>query len=160
VEKTVSPGRHEMQNVDEAEIYGAEAAVEWRFLPRWAAYGNLAYTHGKNKTENTDLESIPPFSGLAGVRYLPDLGLNGNVEVQWADRQSRVAPGENETPGWATLNARAGYRFQWAGIFQELSLSADNLLDKAYRNHLATGRKPAELNSPGLNLAVTWKMEF
>jgi hemoglobin/transferrin/lactoferrin receptor protein len=160
VEKTVSPGRHEMQNVDEAEIYGAEAAVEWRFLPRWAAYGNLACTHGKNKTEDTDLESVPPLSGLAGVRYRPDLGLNGSVEVQWADCQSRVAPGENETPGWATLNARAGYRFQWADTFQEISLRADNLLDNTFRNHLATGRKPAELNSPGLNLALTWKMEF
>jgi hemoglobin/transferrin/lactoferrin receptor protein len=160
VEKTVAPGRHEMQNVDEAEIYGAEAALEWRFLPHWAAYGNIAATYGENTTEDTDLESIPPLSGLAGVRYRPDLGFNGSVEIQWADRQSRVAPGEKETPGWAILNARAGYRFQWADTFQEISLRADNLLDNAYRNHLATGRKPAELNSPGLNLALTWKMEF
>jgi hemoglobin/transferrin/lactoferrin receptor protein len=160
VEKTVTSSRHEMQNVDEAQIYGVEASMEWRFLPGWAAYGNIACARGENETENTALESIPPFGGIAGVGYRPHLGLNGSLEVQWAAEQNRVAPGENETPGWATINARAGYRFQWGGIFQEVSLIADNLLDKTYRNHLATGRKPSELNSQGLNLALTWKMEF
>ncbi len=160
VEKPINPNRREMQNVDKAEIYGVEASMEWRFLPHWATYGNIAYTYGRNKTEKTALESIPPLGGLVGVNYRPHLGLNGGVEVQWAARQSRVAPGENETSGWATVNAKAGYRFQWAQTLQEVSIAADNLLDTTYRNHLATGRKPAELNSPGLNVAVTWRMEF
>ncbi len=159
-EKPVTPNRREMQNIDRAEIYGVEASMEWRFLPHWATYGNISCTYGRNKSEKTDLESIPPLNGLVGVSYLPDLGLNGSVELQWAARQNRVAPGENETPGWATVNAKAGYRFQWAETFQEVQLAANNLLDATYRNHLATGRKPAELNSPGLNVAVTWRMEF
>jgi hemoglobin/transferrin/lactoferrin receptor protein len=160
VEKQVAPNRHELHNVDKAEIFGGEASLEWRFFQEWSAYATLAYAVGKNRTEKTDLESMPPLNGLVGVRYNQGLGWNGLLELEWADRQSKVAPGEKETPGWATVNARVGYRFLLRQTTQELALVGSNLLDETYRNHLATGRKPAELNSLGRSIAVTWKMEF
>ncbi|MCJ8499755.1 TonB-dependent receptor [Desulfatitalea alkaliphila] len=160
VELPVAADRREMANVAEARIYGAEASVQWRFMPLWSAYATAAYTVGRNRTEDRDLADIPPLNGVAGIRRDAAIGLNGHLEMAWASRQSKVGPAEHETPGWQTLNAGLAYRFQWAGTVQELGLAAHNLLDATYREHLSTGRKPALLNAPGRSVLATWRMTF
>jgi hypothetical protein len=61
---------------------------------------------------------------------------------------------------WTTLNAGMAYKFLWAATLQEVGLTVNNLLDATYREHLATGRKPAELNAPGRSVLATWRMTF
>jgi hemoglobin/transferrin/lactoferrin receptor protein len=160
VEMPVTIDRREMRNVEQARIHGAEAALQWRFLPDWTGYANVAWTVGKNRTEDRDLADIPPLNGLLGIRRNPAIGLNGHLEMVWAGRQSKVAPAERETPGWTTLNAGMAYKFLWAATLQEVGLTVNNLLDATYREHLATGRKPAELNAPGRSVLATWRMTF
>ncbi len=160
VEKVINPDRHEMANVDEARIHGAEAYLDFQVKEDWRVYSTIAWTRGENKTADTDLGDIPPLNGMIGCSLDPSIGLSGGLELVWADHQSHTAAGEAETPGWATVNARLGYRFTLAGTVQELSVRADNLLDKTYRNHLSTSRKPAERFEPGLNVTVVWKMDI
>jgi hemoglobin/transferrin/lactoferrin receptor protein len=160
VEHPVSDTRYEMRNVQQARIHGAEMNLEWRFVPSWKTYASLAWTQGRNKTENEDLARIPPLNGLVGLARSQTLGLNGELDLVWAERQTRTGPEERETPGWFTLNTRLAWRFRLADSLQEVSLAVHNLLDAAYRNHLATGRKPAERNEAGRNLMVSYRMEW
>lgn len=158
-EELESPGIWRMQNVEEADIYGMELEAKWRFAADWSAYANAAWTRGKNETDDEDLPFIPPLQGLMGVAYAPASGFRGHVEVQWADEQDDVSPDEIETSGWATVNLGCGYRFGSGRIVHDITVGIDNLFDAQYRNHLSTSRG-VELNDPGLNAYVAWKITY
>jgi hemoglobin/transferrin/lactoferrin receptor protein len=159
-EAFIGDGVYRMENVDEAEIFGAELGVEWDFKDRWTAYATASYSEGKNKTDKAYLPFIPPLNGSLGIAF--DSGDSGpwfDLNLDWANRQDKVAPGETETPGWVTVNARAGYRFRAGRVGQELMLGVDNLFDEQYTNHLSTSRNVL-LAEPGFNAYAAWKMVF
>ncbi|MCP4693860.1 MAG: TonB-dependent receptor [Desulfobacterales bacterium] len=158
-EQMVSPGLYRMENIDEARIYGGELEATFRFAPLWSAYGNMAYTRGANEKADENLSFIPPFNGLLGVAYNPALGWWGAVEMRWAADQDDVSPGESETPGWAAFDIMLGYRFDVSNTSHDILLTVHNLFDADYRNHLSTSRN-IDLNEPGLNAVLAWKMEF
>ncbi len=159
-EKRISPKKFQMENVEEARIYGAELSGQWRFASRFLLYGNLAFTRGTNETNDQDLAFIPPVNGLLGISYhAGDTGFYGDLNLDWASKQDRVAPKEQTTDGWSTINARIGYKMILGKTRHDLVLGVDNLLDKQYRNHLSTSRG-LELAEPGMNLYGAWKMEF
>ncbi|GBC61461.1 TonB-dependent receptor [Desulfonema ishimotonii] len=158
-EKVISDTVHRMENVDEAEIYGAEFDVEWFFLPGWAAYANVAVTDGEDTTTDEDLPFIPPLNGLVGVRYDHSAGFWGSLELEWAAKQDDVPSGRMESGSWETMNVRAGYRFPMGKTRQEIMVGVDNLFDKEYRNYLSTSRD-IELKEPGISFLAAWKMRF
>ncbi|TYT75553.1 TonB-dependent receptor plug domain-containing protein [Desulfobotulus mexicanus] len=160
VEKRINSERHEMQNIERARIYGAEAELEYRFSGHWHAASNLAWTRGENRSEKHDLTGIPPLNGLLGIRHSPATGLNGHLELLWATKQTKVAPEEKTTPGWTSLNTGISYIFRQTKTIHEFALKVNNLMDTSYREHLSTGRKPAELNAPGRSLAASYTLEF
>lgn len=159
VDPSPGVGVRQLENVDKAEIYGIEEEVEWHFYPQWIAYGNIAYTRGKNRTADDDLSFIPPLNGLAGVRYEPKQGLWGALELDWAATQNKVNSTDLVTDGWVTLDAKLGYRFEAADFRHEIVLAADNIFNTDYRNHLSTSRG-FELREPGFGCSATWKMNF
>ena len=158
-ETVVSDTVHTMENVDEAEIYGAEGEVEWRFLPGWSGYATLAYAHGRNTTAHEPLAFIPPLNGLVGTRYDVGTGCWGSVEMEWAARQDDVPSGGMESGSWETMNLRAGCRFPWGHIRHELMVGVDNLFDRSFRNYLSTSRD-IELKEPGICFLASWRMIF
>ncbi len=159
-EKRISPKKFQMENVEEARIYGAELSAQCQFASRFLLYGNLAVTKGTNETNNQDLAFIPPVNGLAGISYhAGDTGLYGDLHLDWACKQDKVAPKEQTTDGWATINAKVGYKMVLGATRHDVVLGVDNLLDKQYRNHLSTSRG-VDLAEPGINLYGAWKMEF
>jgi hemoglobin/transferrin/lactoferrin receptor protein len=159
IDKLQRPGLWQMENVEEAEIYGVELEGKYRLTRAFSLYANAAYTNGKNKTEDENLAFIAPLNGLVGVRYQPAFGFWGDLALKWAARQDEPALDEEETPGWAVINAKCGYRFKVRNTVHDIMVGADNLLDRDYRNHLSTSRG-VELTEPGLNLFASWKMEF
>ena len=158
-EQIVSDTVLQMENVDEARIMGAEAEAEWFFHPRWSLYGNLAYTCGKNTSEDEYLSSIPPLSGLLGCRYDADDKFWASVETQWAAAQHDVPDNTESSDVWAIVNLRAGYRFPLAQTRHDLMIGINNLFDRDYRNYLSTSRG-IELKEPGFALLVNWRMAF
>ncbi len=159
-EERVAPRRFEMENVEEAKILGAELSGQWQITPQFLLYGNLALTRGTNETTDSDLPFIPPVNGLAGISYhAGDTGLYGDLNLDWACKQDRVAPKEPETDGWATVNARIGYKTRIGTGMHDFVLGVDNLFDEQYSNHLSTSRG-MELTEPGLNLYCAWKVEL
>lgn len=159
-EKLQSPGIYQMENVNKARIFGGELEAQWYLSNLWTLYANIAWTKGENETENEDLAFIPPLNGLAGIGYNPEeLGLWGDLNLEWADNQNNVASGETPTSGWATVNAKAGYRFLIGQTHHDFMLGIDNLFDQQYANHLSTSRGVV-LTDPGMNLYLAWKMDF
>ncbi len=159
-EKRVSPQKFQMENVEEARIYGAELSGQWQFASCFLLYGNLAFTRGTNETNDQDLSFIPPVNGLAGISYhAGEKGFYGDLNLDWACKQDDVAPKEAATDGWATINARVGYKMMLGPTSHDFVLGVDNLLDKQYRNHLSTSRG-VDLAEPGMNLYCAWKVEF
>ncbi len=159
-EKRVAPKRFQMENVEKARIYGAELSGQWHFTPQFLLYGNLAFTRGSNETKNQDLSFIPPVNGLLGISYhAGETGFYGDVNLDWACKQNKVAPKEQATDGWGTINAKVGYKMVLGTARHDIVLGVDNLFDKQYQNHLSTSRG-LDLTEPGINLYCAWKMEF
>ncbi len=159
-ERRVSPKRFEMDNIEEARLYGAELSGQWQFAPAFLLYASLAYTRGNNESNDQDLPFIPPVNGLVGLSYHPgETGFYGDINVDWAGKQNKVAPKEPETDGWATINAKIGYKLVTGSTTHDIVLGVTNLLDEQYSNHLSTSRG-LELAEPGINVYAAWKMEF
>lgn len=151
------------QNKNRARLWGFTSNLEADISDRWAAYGSIAFTHGRVVQEGADqpLDHIPPIHGRAGIRY-HDSRLNTEVFVLYNGKKpidqysptgednERYAP-PGGMPGWFTLNLRAGYRIQ-----QQLTVQAgvDNLLDRQYRN-FASG-----INAPGRNVWLTLRLNW
>ncbi len=159
-ERRVAPQRFEMANIEEARIYGGELSGQWRLTSQFLLYANLALTRGTNETNDQDLPFIPPVNGLTGLSYhAGETGLYGDLNLDWACKQDKVAPKEPETDGWATVNAKIGYRLMTGSVIHDIVLGVDNLFDEQYSNHLSTSRG-LELTEPGINVYCAWKMEF
>jgi len=151
---------YQMENINEARIYGGELEARFRPAGAWELYASLAYTRGTDETDDTDLAFIPPLNGLVGAGYnTAGHGFWADGNLTWAGRQDKVAPGAQETPGWATVNAKAGYRFILAGIDHDLMVGVDNIFDVQYANHLSTSRGVL-LAEPGVNVYMAYKVSF
>ena len=158
-ESQVDSTTRRMANVGEARIVGLEVDGEWHFGKPWKLYGNVALTDGEDTVNNEPLSDIAPVNGLLGTKYTMASGLWGSVEVPWAMRQDDVPSGTAETPGWATLNLGAGYKFDYGTTKHEISISLNNVFDKQYLNHLANSRS-IELVEPGFNAMATYRIVF
>ncbi|PIE69598.1 MAG: hypothetical protein CSA21_01415 [Deltaproteobacteria bacterium] len=159
-DQRVTPTKFEMANIQEARIYGAELSGQWQFTPEFLLYASLAFTRGTNETNDQDLPFIPPMNGLAGISYhAGETGFYGDLNLDWACEQDKVAPQESTTDGWTTVNAKIGYKLVTGAATHDFVLGVDNLFDEQYRNHLSTSRG-MDLTEPGINVYCAWKMEF
>jgi hemoglobin/transferrin/lactoferrin receptor protein len=149
------------ENIGRVTLQGAEAEGRWQFASgQWAKAG-----YSRIRATNDDLGE-PLFQSPADEL---SLGWEGRIAGGWSadatlrlvraqDRvATRFANGtENATPGFATADVGATYR--WSR--QSLRIAVKNLADKAYHEHLAEGLSGREIQAPGRSLAVSWKGEF
>ena len=57
------------RNLEEVEIYGAEAKGDWRITDTVSLLGAAAYARGTDKQTGLPVNSVDPFKLVAGVRY-------------------------------------------------------------------------------------------
>lgn len=156
------------ENID-ATTYGGEADVSYRLTDTWRLNGTVAYVHGENDTDGDPLAQMPPLEGSLGLNY-DDGTFSGGMLVRAVDRQDRIDEGSGtiygtdigETPGFAVLSVNGGYRTA-NGV--KLTAGIDNLLDKAYAEHIAMGSADAgtvtgRVNEPGRNFWVKANARF
>lgn len=156
---TANPNAFQMENVGEAQIYGAELEAKWFFAPGWSTYATLAATHGEDRNEDEALRNIAPLNGLLGLRYENSTGFWARVETPWAAGQSDVPEGMETVDGYMLVNAAAGYDFDLWKLQHSVSLVLNNILDTRYENYLANSRG-MELEEPGFCAAVTYAVSF
>lgn len=136
------------QNLSNVRIWGAEAKADWRFATQWTLFGSLAYAHGENEDTGTALDSVDPFTAIAGIRYENENGWGAELKARGAAAKTRVSDPSIFKPGsFATLDALVFYN---PTPNLSLNLSAYNLLDKKYFNAQDVAGVAAD--SPNLDL--------
>lgn len=140
---TAAPNTFASANQD-SFVQGVEFSGEYLLDHGWAVYGNFWYTFGKNLVTQAPLSRVPPTQGVLGLRYRePSLRSYFAVYTWMSDRQDRldiVRDVTDEripiggTPGFATLNMRAGRTFGCCDQHR-LSVSLENITDQPYQVH-------------------------
>ena len=153
-------------NVD-ATLVGGEASFSFSAARHVFLAGDVSWVRGKQEPRpeenivSRDLPEMPPLRATLGIRY-DDSRLFGAVDVVVAGRQGRINTdlSEEPTPGYAILNAAAGYRRGHVAV----TVGATNLLDRFYTPHLSYQRDPfrsgARVYDPGRNAYVNLSFRF
>ena len=129
------------ENIGLAELTGVELDGEYLLTTEWSVYGNFWTVYGQDRTDDEPLRRIPPRQGVLGLRW------RNHDHSRWLEcyawmvaKQDRLSPGDvsdsrippGGTPGYTTLNIRAGTRI---GQRQRIMLGIENVTDRAYRVH-------------------------
>ncbi|NNH26854.1 TonB-dependent copper receptor [Acinetobacter terrestris] len=127
------------KNVD-ATIAGAEAGIGYQFTDHLQADVSAMYAWGENTTDDKPLPQISPLEGRVNLRYVQDKYTLGAL---WrvVNSQNRISQDQGnivgydlgKSSGFGTLSLNGTYHVQ-DGI--DLSVGIDNVLDKAYSEHL------------------------
>lgn len=156
-----APGVRQFVNLDKALLVGFEFSWAQQYLPGLAHQVSAAYTYGKNKGNGHPLPQIAPFD----LRYQLEGKLWKNrilpfAQLRWVAAQNRFDKdyGEVATPEFTTINM--GIKTEIVRNFQ-VTASFNNLLNRAYREHLSRFIKPGfPLNSPGRSFSVVASYSF
>lgn len=151
----------------DARFVGAEGRAQWEPVRAWVMEGTASWVRGELRGDEGygPLPAIPPARGALRIRRdVPRWFVEAGVEA--AARQDRVyggvaadgTPLEQPTDGYALLNASAGLRLERRGALHTLTLSADNLSDRVWRDHLSRIREVAP--QPGINLRLLYRVDF
>ncbi|HEY0661234.1 MAG TPA: TonB-dependent receptor [Lysobacter sp.] len=150
------------RNVTELTMWGIEAGLRYYLkAPELELYANATYTRGEEtfQADRYPADRIPPLFGKAGALWHASENLSLEAYTLYATRQDRLSPRDeidprvnpNGTAGWATLNARVGWKIS---EHFALALRMENLADKRYREH-GTG-----LDEPGRNFILSVDYRF
>ena len=82
-----------------------------------------------------------------------------SVNSTTAFNQNNAAPDETTTSGYTLFDLSIGGNIKMKNQYITICLSADNIFDKKYVDHLST-LKEVNLYNPGRNIALTLKMPF
>lgn len=100
---------------------------------------------------------IPPLRLLGGIEAQSDL-LIGRVEVEWSDKQTRVAAFETATDSHTLVNASVSWRVLGANGPATLRLSANNIFDVDARRHASFTKDYVPL--AGRDVRATLSLSF
>ena len=132
----------------EASFVGGEIRLSQRVNQVIAWRASASYVRAEDDTFDEPVLGIPPLTGVLGVTLTsPNGRFTGEAEVVATDRQDRVASsrGEQETPGYTTLDLSAGYALT-GGL--SLQLAVLNATDKEYAHHLNSPSPFSRLRIP------------
>jgi len=148
------------QNVDAVNLWGVEAGARYHLAqPQLQLYATATWMRGEIEADNEPSDRIPPLFGKLGALWQANEALSLEGYTLYAAGQDRLSASDrsdprinpNGTAGWATLNARIGWR---VNAHFDLALRGENLADKRYREH-GTG-----LDEPGRNFLLTADYRF
>jgi iron complex outermembrane receptor protein len=160
------------ENID-ARIMGGELGAAYQLTSNWKTDATLAYAWGKNSSDGTALPQMPPLETRLGLSYSRDAWSAGAL---WrvVSAQTRVDLNKGnvvgkdlgDSSGFGVFSLNGAYR-----INKHLKVSAgvDNLLDKAYAEHLNLAGNagfgfpsddPQSINEPGRTLWTKVDMSF
>lgn len=162
---------YQSQNVDEAEIYGLEVKGGLDFsafsdsLTGWTLRGAAAWSRGKNKTDDTWLDSVDPLTGTLGLAYDAS-SWGAELAGRFVDKKkysSASATTLYRAPGYGVLDLYAHWNFAPGA---KINVGVLNLADRRYfdagdlPNIAATSGTRDRYTAPGrtvsASLAVSW----
>jgi hemoglobin/transferrin/lactoferrin receptor protein len=157
-EEKLSSTIYKNQNIDQAFFAGAELDLNWLISRDMKFHTNASYVYTRNILEGTPLAMIPPANGNISLSYRLHKMMSTALSARWSATQNQLATNEVSTQGFVVLN----FNIQTQAIkIQDTNLhffaGVDNLLNKAYKNHLFNNRG-LDFYEPGRNLFVKMKL--
>jgi hemoglobin/transferrin/lactoferrin receptor protein len=147
-------------NLGKAHLIGFDFDIESELTRNMNLYSVLSYVYGEYTEESaagekrSPLPQIPPLNGRIGLRSTFFEFLTADLSALFFTKQNRISTGEIATPGYATFDLSISTRPYSVGfIHVRLITGVENILDKSYRNHLATNRGFVNIE-PGRNIFV------
>ncbi len=115
------------------------------------------YVRATNASTNTPLPRIPALRLLGSVSYSSDI-LDLRSEVEWTNKQTRIAAQELPTDSYTSFNIAAAWRPLGKEANMSLMLQANNLLNTEIRRHASftKDRVPAA----GRDIRVSARIDF
>lgn len=142
----------------EALFAGGEISSRFMLPLQFLYEMNAEYVYTRNRNAGTPLAFSPPPSMRHTLTYAKDR-FEVYVQYHGIASQNRVARNEDPTPSAHLFHAGASFRFR-TGIFSpEVTLTARNLFNKRYYNHLSFYRK-IEIPEPGRSFQLMVKIPF
>lgn len=150
-------------NIDKASQTGVEFSFNVKASEKLTFTSDISFTRAQNEDFNEPLAQIPPFMAFLGAKFENDkfwIALNSRLVA----KQSRVSTSfeEQETPGFGTLDLRAGFE-----PFDGFSIGAAvlNIFDKTYYEHLNfsfsnSNTLSGKIYEPGRNFTTYIKYKF
>jgi len=165
-----NPSLNHYQFVGESALFkGVEFSAEADITRNLTLSGSLSYTEADRDVSEEEREitgyqdntmplpMIPPLNGSIGLQYSKD-SFNVNLGYKISDAQTRLGEFETWTNGYQLLDASAQYIFSTGGMLHTLTLSAHNILDTRYRNHLS--RIKDIYPAGGRNITLLYRLYF
>lgn len=119
----------------DATLWGFEAHGDVKLTPEWTVEFTFDMVRGRLTDTDEPLPRIPPYRGIAGLRYQRNAFQAGAAVTAVAD-QDRVYGDETPTSGWATLRFHASYSFTQGRVLNTITARLENATNQLYRNHL------------------------
>ncbi len=120
--------------------------------------GDLKASYVRATLDNGEpVPRIPPLSLTGGLEYQSD-AFDVRGEIEWADRQDRIAPNETSTAGYTTANLSVAWKPIHGNDNVTVMLKGDNLFDVTRRVHASFTKDFVPL--PGRNVALSVKVSL
>lgn len=156
-----------------ATRFGGELEAKWQFAPSWSISSNLAYTRGKNTTDNLPLAQTPPLEWNNTLAF--DNGkFSAGALWKVVAKQNRFSKGQGNivgqdigaSAGFGVLSVNAGWKFN---KYATLQGGVDNVFNKTYAEFVsksggfvdpAAGIKTTRVNEPGRTAWLRLQAKF
>ena len=153
--------------------YGLEAQLRWHFADHWQAHAQGEYLYARQQSGEKKGYTLPfstPWSVDVGVKYStltshpspltshPSplfIALSAHI----VGAQNEIVPPEKPTDGYWTLNLSAGKQWHVGNTTLNVTVRADNLLDRRYYDHTSYYRL-IDVPEPGRNFSAMVAWEF
>ncbi len=143
-------------DADYSGIEGEASATIMRLGPYAIAadiLGDVTRATIESEPRNTAAPRIPALRLLGGLEARSD-AIDARAEIEWVDRQSRVAAFETETAGYTMVNASISWHPFGKAQGTNIILSANNLFDVEARRHASVLKDYAPLAGRDLRVSV------
>jgi iron complex outermembrane receptor protein len=141
---------------DNSRFTGAEAQLSVALHNNVWFNSGLDYVNAELTETNTPLPRIPPLRGRLGFDFNYK-GLTVSPEVVMAKDQNRIFPLETRTGGYTVFNLKGSYSLTSQHLVHVFSLSAFNLGNRYYLNHLSFIKDIAPEIGRGVRLTYTMR---
>jgi iron complex outermembrane receptor protein len=142
---------------EDAVLTGFETSLQWTVVPDLVLEGTSSFVRGTVEDTDEPLPLIPPLQGHVALEYARPSWF-ARAETHLAAEQDRLGAFETATDGYAVHNLAAGARVTLAGRLHVLTLTAENVTDQVYRNHLS--RVKEIMPEAGRGITLTYRVVF
>ncbi|SHI50238.1 hemoglobin/transferrin/lactoferrin receptor protein [Aureimonas altamirensis DSM 21988] len=149
-------------NIPDARISGVELGGHVDFADYWTARAHIAYTEGRNRTDDTWLNSVSPLTAILGLAYNRE-HWGAEISSKLASRRDRVDGTGFVAPGYGIADITAWYEpKQLPGL--KVAGGVFNLFDREYYDAvsvpLARTQPDAYYSEPGRSFKVNVSYKF